>query len=72
MADFTPFKLPTEPDDAPLVQWNGNDYKCTGCGGSVPHGVWLHESVKDGMVVGLLARVGADGDVVHRCGKAGE
>jgi hypothetical protein len=69
---FVPFKVPTGPDDTPLVQWDRDNYKCTGCGGPVPDGVWLHETVEDGMVVGLLARVGADGPVVHQCGKAGE
>lgn len=70
MAEFTPFPVPIHPDDIPLVQWNRENYKCTGCGGPVPDGVWLHETVQDGMVVGLLARVGADGAVVHQCGRA--
>jgi hypothetical protein len=36
--DFTPFKLPTEPGDTPLVQWNIHDYKCTGCGQAANNG----------------------------------
>jgi hypothetical protein len=72
VSKFTPFPVPIKPDDTPLVQWNREDYKCSGCGGSIPHGVWLHETIEDDMVVGLLARVGADGEVVHQCGKAAD
>jgi hypothetical protein len=72
MAKFTPFPVPAARGDLPLVQHAGNAYTCTGCGGPVPDGVWLHETVEDGMVVGLLARIGADGDVVHKCGRQRE
>lgn len=65
---FTPFPVPVSPQDAPLVRAAGPEYTCTGCGGPVPDGVWLHETVQDGMVVGLLAQKGADGPVVHSCG----
>jgi hypothetical protein len=66
---FTPFPVPMKADDVPLVRPNGADYECSGCGGSVPDGVWLHETVRDGKVVGLLARRGSDGPVVHQCGE---
>lgn len=67
--DFTPFPVPVHHMDTPLVQWAGEAYKCTGCGGVVPSGAWLHETIKDGMVTGLLARNGADGEILHRCGE---
>jgi hypothetical protein len=70
VAEFTPFPEPKQATDLPLVQWNQDRYKCTGCGGSVPDGVWLHEIIEEGMIVGLLARVGPDGPIVHQCGKA--
>lgn len=66
---FTPFPEPKMRGDVPLVTHNGPDYRCTGCGGSVPDGVWIHEHVRDGMVVGLLVRCGPDGPTVHECGE---
>jgi hypothetical protein len=56
MAEFVPFPVPTRPEDTPLVVHAGADYRCSGCGGVVPAGAWLFESVHDGMVVGLIAR----------------
>lgn len=70
MAVFTPFPVPVHPEDTPLVQHAGAFYTCSGCGGEVRDGMWLHEVVEAGMVVGLLARAGADGAVTHLCGKA--
>lgn len=69
MADFTPFREPIHRDDVPLVRYAGNHYECSGCGGPVPDGAWLHETIRDGMVTGLLVRLGPDGDVVHECGE---
>lgn len=69
MSKFTPFKAPVHPEDTPLVQHAGNAYRCTGCGGDVPAGSWLRETVADGKVVGIVAHAGADGPEVHRCGK---
>jgi hypothetical protein len=65
---FTPFPQPIHADDTPLVRHAGAAYKCSGCGGHVPDGVHLAEQIKDGMVVGLVARLGWDGPVVHKCG----
>jgi hypothetical protein len=67
-AGFTPFPEPLEQTDVPLVVHNGFQYRCSGCGGDVPDGAWLDEDIADGMVVGLLARHGQDGPVVHACG----
>jgi len=72
MDAFTPFPEPRERGDTPLVQHAGSTYVCSGCGGPVPDGAWLHETVVDGLVVGLLARAGNDGPIVHQCGRAGD
>jgi hypothetical protein len=69
---FTPFPVPIHLEDVPLVRPVAVGYRCSGCGGHVPHGAWLRETIADGMVVGLSATIGADGPVVHCCGKAGE
>lgn len=66
---FTPFPVPVRSDDKPLVRHAGFQYECTGCGGPVPDGAWLYETVEDGTVVGLRATAGQGGDEVHRCGK---
>jgi hypothetical protein len=34
----------------------------------LPQGVWLQETVSDGMVTGLDAYAGEGGNLVHRCG----
>jgi len=52
---FTPFPVPIHADDTSLVAPDGGAYRCSGCGGEVPDGVRLYETVEDGMVVGLLA-----------------
>lgn len=70
MAKFTPFPVPVQPDDTPLVTHEGDHYRCTGCGEPAPSGVWISETVEDGMVVGMSMRIGGDGEVVHSCGKA--
>jgi hypothetical protein len=85
MGEFVPFPVPTHAGDTPLVVPDGNAYRCSGCGEGVPEGSWLFEVVRDGMVVGLLARVAgtqanphaihtaahqADGEITHRCGAA--
>jgi hypothetical protein len=67
-ARFVPFPVPVHPGDVPLVVHAGDRYRCSGCGGDVPDGVWLFETVEDGMVTGLVAKQGADGPVVHDCG----
>jgi hypothetical protein len=72
MADFKPFPVPVRPEDTPLVRHAGAIYACSGCDGAVQDGAWLHEVVEDGMVVGLVARMGADGPEVHRCGRAAQ
>lgn len=69
MGNFVSFPAPVNPGDTPLVQHGGFDYVCTGCGGRVPDGAWLHETIEDGMVVGLWARNGPDGPIVHECGR---
>lgn len=69
MSEFVPFPVPIHRDDIPLVQRDGATYRCTGCGGEILDGAWLHETVEDGMVVGLTARHGPDGEVYHQCGK---
>jgi hypothetical protein len=66
---FTPFPAPVHPNDTPLVQHAGIDYRCTGCGAVVPDGVWIYETVKDGMVVGLRMEGGSSGQFTHRCGE---
>lgn len=65
-----PFPAPTEYDHTPLVQHAGHHYLCTGCGGDVPDGVRITETVVDGMVVGMRMRAGIadDGPIVHECG----
>lgn len=68
---FTPFPVPIHPEDTPLVQPDGDRYRCSGCGGPVPDGVHIHESVSGGMVVGLRVQVGTDGPIVHDCGDNG-
>lgn len=67
-AKFVPFPVPVAATDRPLVVHAGDRYRCTGCGGDVPAGCWLHETVRDGQVVGLLAQEGPDGPVLHSCG----
>jgi hypothetical protein len=68
-AKFTPFPEPKLPDDKPLVQHAGVDYRCSGCGGSVADGVWILPNVRNGMVVGVRVQRGADGPVEHECGE---
>lgn len=68
MATFTPFPEPKTSTDLPLFVHNGADYKCSGCGGSIPDGAWMDEDISDGTVVGLRATAGQGGTVVHACG----
>jgi hypothetical protein len=68
MATFTPFPVPIHPEDTPLVVPSRPDYKCSGCGDPVPSGVHIHETISEGMVTGIRARLGPDGPVVHQCG----
>ncbi len=68
-AGFTPFKVPTDRDDLPLVSPDGPVYRCNGCGGPVEPGSVLAEQVEDGMVVGLLAFAGHGGPQTHACGR---
>lgn len=76
MSEFTPFPVPRDPADVPLVRPGSVDvygtkvgvYLCSGCGEPMPQGVWLHETVEDGMVTGLDAYMGPDGERVHSCG----
>lgn len=69
MVKFTSFPVPISSDDIPLVQHAGFDYRCTGCGASVPDGVRIYETIKDGMVVGLRMEGGPDGRFAHQCGQ---
>jgi hypothetical protein len=69
MAKFKAFPVPTKPTDTPLVTPDGYHYRCSGCGAEVPEGVWIAETIEDGMVVGLSMRIGRDGADVHQCGK---
>lgn len=69
MAKFTPFPEPKKPTDTPLVQHAGVDYRCTGCGGRVPDGVRIYETVKDGTVVGMRMEGGSSGQFTHQCGE---
>lgn len=66
-----PFPVPTGPAHTPLVQHAGHHYLCTGCGGVVPDGVRITETIVDGMVVGMRMRTGisADGPIAHECGQ---
>lgn len=66
--DFVPFPVPVHRDDLPLVIREGPRYRCMGCGGRVPDGAWLFETIRDGLVVGILAQKGPTGPVVHSCG----
>lgn len=66
---FKAFKAPVLPKDVPLVQNDGLIYKCSGCGGPVPDGVWIFEKIEDGMVVGMTMKRGDDGPIVHQCGE---
>jgi hypothetical protein len=68
---FKPFPVPIKTTDTPLVQHAGVDYTCTGCGEHVPAGLHIHETINDGMVIGLRMIAGADGPVVHQCGEVG-
>jgi hypothetical protein len=69
MTKFTPFPVPIKPTDTPLVQHAGAHYRCSGCEFEpVPDGVHIHETVKDGMVIGLRIQRGHDGPVIHACG----
>jgi hypothetical protein len=84
--EFTPFPVPVHPGDTPLVVADGGDYRCSGCGGRVPSGMLLYETVEDGMVVGLTAREAASegtnplslhtaaanptGAITHQCGRS--
>lgn len=68
MAEFTPFPVPIDRGDTPLVQHAGIDYICTGCGAHIPDGVWIFEKVVDGMIVGMKMTSGPDTEVFHRCG----
>ncbi len=72
MAEFVPFPAPRTADDKPLVTHAGYQYRCTGCGGDIPDGAWLDEDIRDGMVVGLVARKGQGGPVAHACGSRAE
>jgi hypothetical protein len=71
VSNFKPFPVPIHTTDIPLVQHAGVDYTCTGCGEHIPDGVHIHETIKDGMVIGLRMIAGVDGPVVHQCGKVG-
>lgn len=66
-----PFPVPTEDNHIPLVQHAGPDYVCTGCGGRVPDGLRIYETVADDEVIGLTMRAGIadDGPIVHECGQ---
>lgn len=80
---FTPFPVPVQPwllerqedgsmqmvGDVPLVTNADTMYRCSGCGTLVPPGVWITEAIRDGMIVGLSMRMGADGAHVHACGE---
>jgi hypothetical protein len=68
---FTPFPVPVAVTDLPLVTHAGHSYRCSGCGTLVPEGVWITETIKDGMIVGLSMRIGADGAFIHQCGDVG-
>jgi hypothetical protein len=73
MAKFTPFPLPVHPDDTPLITHAGPHYRCTGCGFEpIPDGMHIHETAKDGMVIGLRVVHGHDGPVIHECGQVGD
>lgn len=65
-----PFPAPTEYNHTPLVQHAGHHYLCTGCGGDVPDGVRIQETIVEGMVIGMRMRAGTDpdGPIVHECG----
>jgi hypothetical protein len=71
VSKFKPFPVPIQITDTPLVQHAGVDYTCTGCGTHVPSGIHIHETINDGMVIGLRMIAGADGPVVHQCGEVG-
>lgn len=70
--EFVPFPVPIHPNDTPLVQHAGEDYRCTGCGAAVPDGVRIHETVKDGVVQGMRMEGGPDGQFRHQCGQVGD
>jgi hypothetical protein len=66
---FTPFPIPIKTTDLPLVIHAGPHYRCSGCGYEpVPDGAHIHETVADGMVIGLRVQRGFDGPVIHTCG----
>ncbi len=74
--EFTPFPEPVgDPQDGqPLVKPGPGGYVCTGCDGKaglIPDGQVLRPQVRDGMVVGLVARGGleADAPISHECGE---
>jgi hypothetical protein len=62
---FTPFPVPLHAGDLPLVTHAGANYRCSGCGATVPAGVRLYETVEDGMVVGLVAMLPGGQDAPH-------
>jgi hypothetical protein len=66
---FTPFPVPVDPGDTPLVVADGFKFRCSGCQSELREGFWVTETIEDGMIVGLSMAIGSDGPVIHACGK---